>query len=40
MSSIKEIGADFGMSESKVKMMLMRLRKKFRVYLEKEGVSV
>ena len=40
MSSIKEICVDFGMSESKVKMMLMRLRKDFRAYLEKEGVSV
>ncbi|MBR2403167.1 MAG: sigma-70 family RNA polymerase sigma factor [Lachnospiraceae bacterium] len=40
MSSIKEICADFGMSESKVKMMLMRLRNDFRVYLEKEGISV
>jgi len=28
------------MSESKVKMMLMRLRNDFRVYLEKEGISV
>ena len=40
MSSIKEICVDFGMSESKVKMMLMRLRKDFCVYLEKEGLSV
>ncbi len=40
MSSIKEIAKDFGMSESKVKMMLMRLRKEFRMFLDKEGVQV
>ena len=40
MSSIKEICADFNMSESKVKMLLLRLRNAFREYLEKEGVRV
>lgn len=40
MSSIKEIAKDFGMSESKVKMLLLRLRKEFRVFLEKEGVQL
>lgn len=40
LSSIKEIATDFGMSESKVKMMLLRLRKDFRDFLEKEGVQV
>lgn len=40
LSSIKEICTDFHMSESKVKMMLMRLRNEFRVFLEKEGVSL
>ena len=40
MSSIKEICADFNMSESKVKMLLFRLRNDFRVYLEKEGVRI
>ena len=40
LSSIKEIAKDFGLSESKVKMMLLRLRKEFRVFLEREGVQV
>lgn len=40
MSSIKEICADFRMSESKVKMLLLRLRKDLRDFLEKEGVSI
>ncbi len=40
LSSIKEICADFHMSESKVKMILLRLRKDFRMFLEKEGVSL
>lgn len=40
MNSIKEICADFRMSESKVKMLLMRLRADFRKFLEKEGVSL
>lgn len=40
MNSIKEICADFQMSESKVKMLLMRLREQFRKFLEKEGVSL
>ena len=40
MSSIKEIAKDFVMSESKVKMILLRLRKEFRLFLEKEGVQV
>lgn len=40
MSSIREIAKDFDMSESKVKMMLLRMRKEFRVYLEKEGVQI
>lgn len=40
MNSIKEICTDFGMSESKVKMLLLRVRNDFRAYLEKEGISV
>ena len=40
MSTIKEIAKDFCMSESKIKMLLLRLRKEFRVFLEKEGVQV
>jgi len=30
----------FGMSESKVKSMLFRMRKKLKVYLEKEGIVI
>ena len=40
MSSVKEISVRFGMRESKVKMLLMRLRNDFRIYLEKEGVDL
>lgn len=40
MSSIKEISVDYGMRESKVKMLLLRLRKDFRMCLEKEGISI
>lgn len=40
MSSIREIAKDFDMSESKVKMMLLRMRKELRVFLEKEGVQI
>ena len=40
LSSIKEICLDFRMSESKVKMILLRLRNDFRMFLEKEGVSL
>ena len=40
MSSIKEIAKDFCMSESKVKMVLLRLRNEFRTFLEKEGVQI
>ena len=40
MSSIKEIAKDFGMRESKVKMMLLRLRKELRMFLEKEEVQL
>ena len=38
LSSVKEICADFGMSESKVKMLLFRLRRDFRAFLEREGI--
>ena len=37
MSTIKEISKDFNMSESKIKMMLSRLRKELRAFLENEG---
>ena len=40
MSSIKEIAADYGMTESKIKVMLMRTRQKFKEHLEREGISV
>lgn len=38
MHSIQEIAEDFGYSESKVKMTLLRIRNKLRHVLEKEGV--
>ena len=34
----KEIAADFGLSESNVKMILLRLREKLKQVLEKEGI--
>ena len=40
MNSIKEICTDFHMSESKVKMLLMRVRNDLRLFLEKEGIRV
>ena len=39
-SSIKEIARDFHMGEGKVKMLLLRLRKEFCIFLEKEGISL
>ena len=38
LASIEEIAADFGYSRSKVSSMLLRLRKKLRATLEKEGL--
>lgn len=38
MSSVKEIAADFGLSESNVKMTLSRTRSKLKQTLEKEGI--
>ena len=40
MSSIKDIARDYGMTESNVKVMLMRTRNRFKAYLEKEGISI
>lgn len=40
MSPISDIANDFGMSEGKVKMMLLRERKELKKLLEKEGVTV
>lgn len=39
-SSIKEIAKDFRISESKVKMQLLRTRNQLRVFLEKEGIEI
>lgn len=38
LSSVKEIAEDFGLSESNVKMTLLRLRSKLKSVLEKEGI--
>lgn len=40
LDSIASISLRFGFSQSKVKSMLMRSRKKLRQYLEKEGYSL
>ena len=37
LDSVKEIAAYFGFTESKVASMLLRLRKRLRAHLEKEG---
>ena len=37
-ASIQEIASQYNMSESKVKMTLLRLRQKLKVVLEKEGI--
>ena len=38
LSSVKEIAEDYGISESKVKMLLLRTREKLRVHLESEDI--
>lgn len=38
LSSVKEIAAEFGMGESKVKMALLRSRNELKNLLEKEGI--
>jgi RNA polymerase sigma-70 factor (ECF subfamily) len=38
--SIAGIATRFGTGESKIKSILFRLRKKLRIHLEKEGVTV
>ncbi len=38
-SPVAEIAADFGISESRVKMTLLRCRKELKKHLEKEGVE-
>ena len=40
LSSIKEIAIDYGMTESKIKMSLLRSRKELKEILEKEGISL
>ena len=38
--SISDIANNYGMSESKVKSILFRVRKKLKKYLEKEGIQI
>lgn len=40
LSSIKEIASDYQMSESKVKMLLLRVRKELQKLLEQEGIAL
>ncbi len=40
LDSIMEIASAFGVSESKVKMKLLRLRKQLQQFLEEEGVRI
>lgn len=40
MGSIKEIARDFSLSESNVKMTLLRMRNDLKAFLEKEGIDV
>ena len=37
---VAEIAKDFAISESKVKMLLLRTRNKLKLFLEKEGINV
>ena len=40
LSSIKEIARDYGISESKVKVTLLRTRERLREFLRKEGIVI
>lgn len=40
LSSVKQIAKDYSLGESAVKAQLMRIRNKFREYLEKEGFTL
>ncbi len=40
MSPIREIAEDYGLSESNVKVTLLRTRNRLKVYLEKEGIEL
>lgn len=40
LSSVKEIADDYGITESKVKMSLLRCRNQLKAVLEKEGIAL
>lgn len=40
LSSVKDIAARLGLSENNVKITLLRLRARFKKYLEKEGIVI
>ena len=40
VSSVKEIANDYGITESKVKMSLLRSRNQLKEFLEKEGIAL
>lgn len=40
LQSIKEIAGAYGMSESKLKSLLFRMRKELQIHLEKEGITL
>jgi RNA polymerase sigma-70 factor (ECF subfamily) len=40
ISSVKEIANDYGITESKVKMSLLRSRNQLKAILEKEGIAL
>ncbi|MBQ2377707.1 MAG: sigma-70 family RNA polymerase sigma factor [Clostridia bacterium] len=40
MSEIGEIARDYGLTEGNVRVILMRTRKKFKEYLESEGIEI
>jgi RNA polymerase sigma-70 factor (ECF subfamily) len=40
VSPIADIAKDYGLSQGQVKVMLFRTRKKFKAFLEKEGISL
>ena len=40
VSSVKEIAEDYGITESKVKMSLLRSRNQLKAALEKEGIAL
>jgi DNA-directed RNA polymerase specialized sigma24 family protein len=40
MATVKEIAANLHLSDSKVKMTLLRTREKLRVWLQEEGYEI